>query len=332
LVEETGRFHGYDAIPEDVQVPMVRSARRFHDRVMDRVRHVLTASGFDEAMTTSVVTAEMAETFSPWTDAPPLRSMTPILRGADCLRRSLVPSLLVAQQTNQSLANRDIDLFESAHVYLAAERTTNSGDSVTTALPSEEMMLAISSRRELLDLKGVVEAIVDDLRPDSTLEVRAIAHDLFEADRYGELWLDGERLGVIGQLSSEGLARFDLREAISVAELKISYLEHIAQPERRYDPFSIYPAIDRDINLIFDEYVRWADVADLVRTTAGPLLERLEYRGTYRDAKIGDGKKSLLVFVALRNPEATLTGAEADEVRDRIVAACGAKLGGVLRR
>ena len=53
LIEEVGRIHGYDAIPEDVGVPMVPSARRRDDRVLERIRHVLTATGFDEALTSA---------------------------------------------------------------------------------------------------------------------------------------------------------------------------------------------------------------------------------------------------------------------------------------
>jgi phenylalanyl-tRNA synthetase beta chain len=192
-------------------------------------------------------------------------------------------------------------------------------------------MLAITAERDLRALKGVVEMIVEDLAPGTQLEVRPADHDLFQSGRYGELWLADTQVGVIGELSAEGMKRFDLREATTVAELKVACLEGIAQLERRYEPVSVYPAIDRDINLVFDESVRWADVAELVRRAAGRLLERLEYRGTYRDERIGAGKMSLLVFVSLRNPEATLTGTEADDVRARIVSACGDKLGGVLR-
>ncbi len=94
LIEEVGRIHGYEAIPEDVGVPMVPSARRREDRVLERVRHVLTAAGFDEAVTLSAVDPQTSALLSPWTDAEPLRSAMPVVRGADCLRRSLVPSLL----------------------------------------------------------------------------------------------------------------------------------------------------------------------------------------------------------------------------------------------
>ena len=77
------------------------------------------------------------------------------------------------------------------------------------------------------------------------------------------------------------------------------------------------------------ESVRWADVAATVREHGGPCFESLEYRDTYRDAeRLGD-KKSLLFSIALRSAEGTLTSQQADEVRDRIVAACQETWGGI---
>lgn len=51
LVEEVARIHGYDKIPENVRVPMGASHRAAEDRVVAKARHVLSAAGFDEAMT-----------------------------------------------------------------------------------------------------------------------------------------------------------------------------------------------------------------------------------------------------------------------------------------
>ena len=44
--------------------------------------------------------------FSPWTDAEPLRSLMPVIRGADRLRRSLVPSLLAVRRDERSAGQR----------------------------------------------------------------------------------------------------------------------------------------------------------------------------------------------------------------------------------
>jgi len=322
LVEEVGRIHGYDQIPEDVGVPMVSSARTQEDRVVAKVRQVLAACGFDEAMTISVVDQETCRALSPWTDAEPLRSLTPVLRGADRLRLSLIPSLLAARRTNEALANLQIELFEIARVYLPQG----------SVLPSEEPMLGITSGREYPALKGVIEAVVAELRPAAALESAESGCDLFDPGRSCRLLLDGEVLGFVGGLRPEGLKQFDLRGPTTVAEVKLSPLVRAANLIPRYVSQPPYPAVTRDLNLVVDETVRWADVAETVRANCGKYFETLEYRDTYRDAeRLGPDKKSLLLTIVLRSKQGTMTSQQADEIRAEIVAACRAKHGAELR-
>jgi len=81
-----------------------------------------------------------------------------------------------------------------------------------------------------------------------------------------------------------------------------------------------------------DEGVAWASVAEIAREHCGQLLEQLDYLETYRDEKrLGKDRKSLLFKITLRDSEGTLTGSRADEVRDRVVAACAKQLGASLR-
>ncbi len=137
LVEEIARIHGYEEIPEDVGVPMAPSHRSNEDRVLEKIRHVLSAAGIDEAITASVVPQPWCQAFSPWSDAQPLRSSTAMLKGADRLRMSLIPSLLEARRVNESVANRVIELYETGRVYLPQPQ----------GLPREPWTLAVTSGR-----------------------------------------------------------------------------------------------------------------------------------------------------------------------------------------
>ena len=91
MIEEVARIHGYDKIPEDVSVPMAASSRRREDRVVSRIRTVLTAAGFDEAITLSAVDEASARAVQVWTQGDPLRSRTAVIRGADYLRTESRP-------------------------------------------------------------------------------------------------------------------------------------------------------------------------------------------------------------------------------------------------
>lgn len=322
LIEEVGRIHGYDAIPEDVGVPMVPSARRRDDRVFERIRRVLTAAGFDEALTLSVVDEAASASMSPWTDAEPLRSSMPVIRGADCLRRSLVPSLLAARRTNEALANSEIELFEIAKVYLPQGAD----------LPREEIMLGITSGRDLSAVKGVIETILAELKITIPLEATDAQINTLDPADSCRLKIGGEMFGYVGGLRSESLRQFDLRGQTVVAEIRLAPLVEEANLVPKCVSQSPYPAVTRDLNLVVAESVRWAGVAATVREHGGPCFESLEYRDTYRDAeRLGGDKKSLLFSIALRSSDGTLTSQQADEVRDRIVAACQKKHAAELR-
>lgn len=329
LIEEVARIHGYQQIPEDARVPMATSHRTDDDRVLARLRQALVGAGYDEAMTLSAVDQTWSESFSPWTDAQPLVSGTAVLRRADRLRRSLVPSLLGARHTNESLGNWDTALFEVARVYLPAGESGK--------LPREELMLGLGCGGDFLSAKGLIEALVAALNPAATLLAEPTRQPLLDAERSCRLslaWGEGpaQVLGFLGEVSDAGLRQFELRAAATVAELKFSVLRAAAVLVPQFRPLPSFPAVSRDLNLVVAEGVRWAEVERTVRAAAAPFAESLRFQEVYRDAeRLGPGRKSLLMTLTLRSPEATLTNEEADAVRARVVDACRTQHGAELR-
>ena len=180
--------------------------------------------------------------------------------------------------------------------------------------------------------RGVIEAIVAALRPAARLESAEAGCDLFDPGQSCRLLLDGQVLGFVGRLRPEGLRRFDLRLPTTVAEVKLSLLVEAANLIPRHVPQPPYPAVTRDLNLVVDEAVRWAEVASTVRENCGEYFERLDYCDTYRDPeRLGRDKKSLLLTIVLRWEQGTMTNQQADQVREQIVAACREKHGAELR-
>ena len=222
----------------------------------------------------------------------------PVIRGADCLRRSLVPSLLAVRRTNEALANTEIELFEIAKVYLP-----QGGE-----LPHEEMMLAITSGRGYLAVKGAIEAILDELKIAAPLAGGGRGHGI---SRPGRLLPRADsatrRSATSGRLHAEALQQFDLRGPTTVAEIKLSPLVEAADLVPRCCRSRLIPAVTRDLNLVVDEAVRWADVAATVREHGGPCFESLEYRDTYRDPQRLGRKEESAVFDCAALPEGTFT-------------------------
>lgn len=321
LIEEAARIHGYEAIPEDVGVPMTASHKTDQDRVLSKVRSVMTAAGFDEALTTSVVPEKWSAAFSPWTDKPPLVAAPPMLKGADQLRRSLVPSLLDARRHNESVGNEVAELFEIAKVYLPRDGS----------LPHEQWTLAAVSGQGFLRLKGVAEALLAGLHSTATVAVADVRQELLDPAASAELRVGGKRLGFLGDVSKPALKQFGLKRASAVLELDLGVLLELAVLVPKYAAISDQPAISRDLNLIVDEPLRFSELEATVRAASGEHLERVQYLDTYRDEqKDGAGKKRLLFSLTLRAADRTLTSEEADAAAARVVAACGKAHGAVL--
>ena len=280
-------------------------------------------------MTNSAVREEGAAAFRPWTRLAPLRSLTPILRGADHLRQTLIPSLLEARRTNETLSNERIELFEVAKVYLLED---SAGHGKGPRLPREERMLGLISGRDFRELKGVVEAVVRSVTRSARLEIMGADQELLDAARSCTLCLDGVPFGILGEVSEAGQQRFGLHSPTTIAELKLSTLIRAAQLIVSHVDASPYPAVSRDLNVVVDQHVRWADVEACALDHAGPHLESLEFKDSYRDLeRLGADKKSLLFTITLRSDTGTLTREQADATRDNIVAKLKDTVGGELR-
>jgi phenylalanyl-tRNA synthetase beta chain len=332
LVEEIGRIEGYDAVPENEPIaarPTVETAR---ERTARRAADVLVAAGFCEAMTRSVVGESFEATASPWGDAAPLACTPPLVRGADRLRRTLVPSLLEARAGNVAVGASRPDLFEVARGYIARPVA------VDTATPVDEpLLLAFAMEGCFFAAKGLVEAVLTRLRADAGgVLFRPLEIDLFAAGRAAEIVLEREgspsRVAVAGEIAPAVLARFGLKGPVVAAEIRLDRLEFAADLERPLRRPGDFPAIERDVNLVVDAAVPWGDVVAVIRGAAGPLLDDCRLVQVWSDAeRLGAGKKSFVVSLRLRSDRGTLSGDEANRAVDALVAACGRTCGAVLR-
>lgn len=327
LLEEIARIHGYDKVPMVSSLPIVSSAKRREDVVTEQVRTLLVGAGFDEAYTLSAVDPELAERFTPWSNAPgvsgSLATGTTVLRRANVLRQSVTPSLLQCRRTNETLSNPVVELFEIAKVYLPCE-----GE-----LPAEKRVLALCSGGGFLELKGVVEELAGAVAPGSELEVTEAKGDLLEPARSAGVLLGGAPFCLLGELSDAGREAFDLRGGASIAEIDLDLLTGAAELVRQTKPLSTYPPVSRDLNVVVDEGVAWSAIESASQSAGGELVEAITFTDdSFRDAKqLGEGKKSVVFRVQFRSHEGTLTSEQADGVVEAIVGALKTGLGGELR-
>ena len=339
LVEEIARIEGYDRVPETVAIaarPVEWSPR---ERTIRAAGEVMVAAGFCEAMTRSVVAAPLEETGSPWGTAEPLVISPPLVRGADRLRRTLLPSLLEARAGNVAVGTADADLFEIARAYLARPAATDAAPS-----PAEEpLLLGCIAGGGFFRGKGLAEAVLDRLGIDDrstagSVTCRPADFDLFARGRAAEIVLARPghaccRVGVVGEAAPAQLRRHSLDGPLVLLELRLDRLTFAVEGTVALERPSDFPAVERDVNLVVAADVPWGRVQTTIRASGGGLLEGCRLVQVWEDAdRLGPGRKSFLVALRLRSGSGTLSGEEAARTIDAIVAACHRELGAELRR
>jgi phenylalanyl-tRNA synthetase beta chain len=319
LIEEVARIHGYDKIPEDAPIPVAPSAQRPFDVAMQRLRTVLATAGLSEAMTPSVVRAELDGSISPWTELPALETQTPMLKGARTLRRSLIPSLLEGRAKNWASASIEADLYEIAHIYLPSD----SGAS----LPSEQYSLAIVCGNDFFVLKGVVESLCTAVGIATPLDAKRVDRKGLAKGGAVELRLGESVLGYLGIIEPKILKKQKLPQAAVAAEISLPVLLEQARLVPQQKAISMFPTIQRDLNFVVAESIAWREMEDVARAAVGTDLAGVTYRETYRDTdKDGAGRKRVLMTVELQRHDSTLSGDQADELVGKLIGACREKL------
>ena len=323
LIEEVARIHGYDKIPEDSPIPVTPSSKRPFDAATEKVRGVMTASGLSEAMTPSVVTQKLDQALSPWTQRPALQTQTAMLKGAKSLRRSLMPSLLQARANNWASASIEADLFEIAHIYLPGESSDD--------LPEELYSVGFVTGGDFRHAKGILESLCNSLGTGHCLSVQPVDSSGFVKGQLVTLSLGKSHLGYLGVVEPKTLKQWKLPGSVVVAEMSMNALLDGAQLVPQQQIVSAFPSVERDLNFVMAESVRWNELENVVRSAVGDQLKSVTYRETYRDPeKDGKDRKRILLTIQLQRADGTLSGDQADSLVQSVIGDCKSKLGAEL--
>jgi len=319
LIEEVARTHGYDKIPFETRMRVRAVPSQKVDLVSRRVRELCAGLGYSEVSTPGFVALDRAARFAHWFPEPGVLR-NPVSREEPALRTSLVPLLLRTKRTHLNRGTPDSALFELSEVYgKASDR------------PGERTCLALLDDDGFASLRGALDALFDALGLAGKVAYAEHADANFAAGRSTRLTLGEEPLGLAGEVTPELAGLFDLKSAPAVSELDFDLIVREATLEHRHRPLPRFPAVRRDLCVIADAGVRWADVRSRARDAAGELAESVAFLSEYRDDQIGPARKALAFAITYRADDRTLTGEEADAATARVVEALRQQLGADLR-
>ena len=114
-------------------------------------------------------------------------------------------------------------------------------------------------------------------------------------------------------------------------EVDFDLLTERCRLDSPYRAMATFPATDRDLAIVVDEQVLWAQIDACIRGPAPDFLESVEFLDTYRGDPVPAGRKSVALRMTFRLPDRTITAPEAEEARAVILQALQAELAAELR-
>ncbi|MYA00326.1 MAG: phenylalanine--tRNA ligase subunit beta [Chloroflexi bacterium] len=335
VVEEIGRIIGYDNLPSDPLAGAVPDPDIDPERVLgERIRDVLTSLGLREIITyVTVGEDEIIATAAESGSAPAsIRLQNPMNAARERMRSSLRPWGLRTFALNQREARGGLGLYEVGKTFSPRSGRLPLEERVALALLGGETASTVhgGTERELdfFDAKGILEQLGAGLGVEFQLSADAQDAALVTGQS-ATVNVRGKQVGVLGMVSPNVAARFDVEGDIFALELSIGDLAALMREEVTVSSPSVYPAAVEDLALIVDSSTPAGDLASAI--AGNGLVEAVELFDIYSGDQIPDGSKSLAFRVYYRSPDRTLTDRDVEKARRGIVRRVESQFSAVLR-
>ena len=142
--------------------------------------------------------------------------------------------------------------------------------------------------------------------------------------------MDGQEIGVLGEVHPTVAARYDLGGRAYVAQLDFAALVRHVGINRSVTALSRFPAAERDIALVVPNEVPAARLQSVLHDAGGAILETVTVFDIYTGAPIPAGQKSIALALRFRADNRTLTEVEVEnamsQLRERAAQEFGAQL------
>jgi len=319
LIEEVGRLHGFDELPETLPHFLEHPDNIGADtytRHLSHIKNTLAGLGFSEVVNYSFTSQGEAENAR--APKPTLELRNPLTAERTHMRTALYPSLLNSARVNSF--DSSLLLFELGRIFPESGELERLGLLMRGPLAPVGAQYARPLEGGFYTFKGLLESFAATLGGE--LEFQQFAAGSAPAHLHpgisGVVLWNGLEKGVVGALHPAVAQKWGLKGETYLLELNLPLL---AQEWAFADP-SRQPAALRDLAIIAPNSRSYGDLETLLRLEGGPLLEGVEVFDVYAGAPITAGFRSVAVRLIYRSSERTLTdeevSAEFNRLRDRV--------------
>lgn len=347
VVEDILRIYGYNNVEIPTSVKSSLSVKGDVDKsvkLQNLVSEQLVGCGFNEIMNNSLTAATYYEGLETYKPENLVQLMNPLSNDLNVMRATLLFGGLESIQHNANRKIADLKFFEFGNCYHFNAEKKN--PEKVLAAYSEELHLGL-----WITGKRVSNSWAHPDENTSVYELKAYVLNIFRRLGvnfgglvFGNLTDDiysvaisvhtrgGKLLATFGVLHKKIQKAFDIDNEVYYADLNWKELmKAIKNNTVAYKEISKFPAVKRDLALLIDKKVQFAEIEKIAYETDKKLLKSVELFDVYEGKNLEAGKKSYAVSFMLQDENATLNDKQIDKVMQKLIANLQNKLDAKLR-
>ena len=344
IVEEILRIYGYNNIelPQAMRMSVNAPQKPEQEQVRKTIADFLAANGFVETMNNSLTKSDYYSKLKTFPEDKCVRIMNPLSSDLNVMRQTLILNGLevIAYNINRQITN--IKTFEYGSVY--SKNPEMDGKTLESYEEHTCYALFMSGQPDkswrvdpgkgnYFQLKGYLELLLKRFGCDIySLNTEAAPADLFSEGLTYLMPGSNQQLAVMGTIAPARLKQFGIKQPVFAAEINWpAFFTLIKRNKIKYSELPKFPEVRRDLALLLDESVSYANLRKSALRVGKKLLKQVGLFDVYRGDKIAEGKKQYALSFVLQDLEKTLTDNDVERVMSKLLATFQNEFGATLR-
>lgn len=330
LLEELARVHGYDNFP--VTTPLLNATikpqpeRELPQRFL---RRLLTARGYQEAITYSFVEPKIQQLLEP--ETKPETLLNPISADMSVMRTSLWAGLLGAASYNLKRQQSRVRFFEIGLRFIPGKELQQIS-TLAMLICGDRMPQGWSNKTEAVDfydLKGDFVSLLEQYDLSDEIQFKPDSHPALHPGQSARLYRNEKPIGWMGALHPSLHKALAVKDGAFLLEVDLESIISLNLPD--IQPLSKHPEVRRDLAFIVKQEVSLGELVNCIKAHAGEYFKQVNLFDQYIGEGVDEGHKSLALGLTWQHPSRTLTDDETNQSVSSLVQALKTTTGATLR-
>lgn len=347
VIEDILRIYGYNNVEFSDSVKSNLSYKTSTDRsyeLQNLISEQLCGSGFNEILNNSLTRSAYYDELSTYPVAHCVMLMNPLSADLNAMRQTLLFGGLESIEHNVKRKNGNIRFFEFGNCY--DYNLDHKKEDAVLAEFSEDYRLGLwvcgnrvenswahpDEKSSVYELKAYVENILVRLGVNLKKVIFGnLSNDIYDAG-LSITTASGRQLGTMGIVSRKICKAMDIDTEVYYAELSWTLLMKETKKNKvTFSEISKFPAVKRDLALLLDKQVQFAEIQKIAEESERKLLKDVSLFDVYEGKNLPAGKKSYAVSFFLQDESKTLNDKQIDAIMKKIRTNLEQKVGAQLR-